>query len=71
MQQGVMETPLYNGFMLKGSISAHAHNFNSHISKAFEAVDKKTKRQLYKAHHRMHVSRPPLLPWQADWVCLS
>jgi len=55
MQQGVMETQLYNGYMLKGSIPEQERTLQHQISRAFESSDSKTKKDLYRAHHRMQV----------------
>lgn len=55
MQQGVMETPLYNGFMLKSSMEEKERTLNTQVSRAYEKGNSKTKRDLLWAHQRMQV----------------
>ncbi|KAF5840776.1 hypothetical protein DUNSADRAFT_15486 [Dunaliella salina] len=47
MQQGVMETPMYNGFVLKGSMPDRQQALHRQISNNFDG-DNKAKRDLFK-----------------------
>lgn len=55
MQQGVLETPIYNGFMLKGGMDTYEQKMNTRINQTYESADSKSRNDLVRAHQRVQV----------------